>query len=79
MFPVPKSNGFMKKRPYTVQGLELQGVSLVCAACTLVLCLTALSLRPVVRTGSPCLQWGIFGLGHSVVSFNYVCSGLLVK
>ena len=38
MFPAPKSNGFMKKRPYAVQGLPLQEVSLVYAACTLLLC-----------------------------------------
>ena len=34
----PESNGLMKKRPYSAPGLELQGLSLVPAACTLLLC-----------------------------------------
>ena len=38
MFPAPKNNGFMKERSYNVQGLVLQEVSLVYAACTLMLC-----------------------------------------
>ena len=37
MFPVPDSNGYIKKRSYTVQGLVLQDVFLVYAACTLLL------------------------------------------
>lgn len=38
MFPDPVSNGFMKKRSSIVQGLVLQEVPLVCAACSLLLC-----------------------------------------
>ena len=38
MLPVPASNDVMKKRSYNVQGLALQEVSLVCAACTVLLC-----------------------------------------
>ena len=34
MFSAPESNGFIKKRSYTVQDLVLQEVCLVCAACT---------------------------------------------
>lgn len=34
MLPAPESNGFMKKL-YSVHGWVLQGLSLVCAACTL--------------------------------------------
>ena len=30
MFPAPESNGFTKKRSYSVQGLCLQGVFSVC-------------------------------------------------
>ena len=37
-FLPPESNGFMKKRPYTVQGLVLQEVSLVYSVYTLLLC-----------------------------------------
>lgn len=38
IFPAPDTNGFMKKRSCSVQWLEVQGVSLVCALCTLLLC-----------------------------------------
>ena len=38
MSPAPESNGLMKKRPCSVQGLVPQGVSLMCAVCTLLLC-----------------------------------------
>ena len=38
MFSALQSNSFMKKRSYTVQGLALQEVSLVCAVCTLLPC-----------------------------------------
>jgi len=38
MFLALKSNGFMKKKSYTVQDLVLQELSLVCAMCTLLLC-----------------------------------------
>ena len=35
MFPAFESNGFRKNRSYTVQGLVLQEVSLVCTVCIL--------------------------------------------
>ena len=38
MFPASESNGFMKKRSYSVLGLMLQGMPMVWAACALLLC-----------------------------------------
>ena len=38
MFPASESNGFMKKRSDTLQGLMLQKVSQVYGVCTLLLC-----------------------------------------
>ena len=38
MFHVPESNGFIKKRSYSAQDLELQEVFLGFAVCTLMLC-----------------------------------------
>ena len=38
MFLAPESNGFVKKRSCSVQGLVLQGVSLMCTTCILLLC-----------------------------------------
>ena len=38
MFPAPESNGFMKKRSHSVQGLVLQGVLSGVSSCTLLLC-----------------------------------------
>lgn len=35
---ISESNGLMKKRPSSAQGLVLQGVSLVCAAYAVLLC-----------------------------------------
>ena len=65
--PAPKNSGFMKES-CNVQGLMLQGGSLVCAACALLLCFAG-ALLPY------CGQCLVAGL--NVVSFNYVCSSLL--
>lgn len=77
MFPAPESNGFMKKRSYIVQGLVLQEVSLAYAEGTLLLCFGCSFLRSVLCR--VLLALGCLDLGQSVGSFNYVCSGLLVK
>ena len=37
-FLAPECQGFMKNRSYSVQGLVFQGVSQLCAECTLLLC-----------------------------------------
>ena len=59
--PAPGSNGLMIKRSCGTQGLELQEVSW-CVVRVLCCCdLAALSVRPVVCRGSPCLLWPMFG------------------
>ena len=35
MFLVPESDGFMKNKSHSVQGLPLQGMSVVCVVCIL--------------------------------------------
>ena len=75
----PREYGFMKNRPYIVQGLELQEVSLLYAACTLLLCYGCSVPRSVFCRVSPCLQWGVFKLWPEDVGFNEVCSCLLFK
>lgn len=70
----------MKKISYTVQGLLLHRVSLVCVMCTLLLCFDYSSpqvshlQRISLTVGEECLDFI-----QCVVSFNSVCSGLLVK
>lgn len=69
----------MKKRSCTAQGLELQGVSLVFAACTLLLRWGAISFRPVLCRGPPYLLWPVFGPWAECGEFNQVYSGLLTE
>ena len=64
MFPAPKSNGLVKKQAYTVQGLQFQEGPLVYAVCTLLLCLTGLSLGSVLCSVSPCLKWSFWTLAR---------------
>ena len=70
MFPAPESNGFMKKRSYYIQDLELQEMSLVCGICTLLLCLAALSLRLVVCRVLLACTGECLDLVQSLRSFN---------
>ena len=65
-FPAPESNGYIKKRSYTVQDLVLQefflgGWHMLCVFCCCVL--AVLSLRSDLCRVSPCLQCGVFGFG----------------
>ena len=69
IFPAPESNGYIRKGFYTVGGLALQELSVVCAVCTLLLCfacsfpqvspLQSFSL-PAVGVFGPCLLCGKF-------------------
>jgi len=68
MSPVPESDGLTMKRSYSAQGLAFQGVSLVCAACALLLSF-ALSFKPVICRGSPCLLWAAFGFSPEYGKF----------
>ena len=79
MFSAAETNGFMKKRSYTVQGLALQEVSLVYAVCTLLLCFGCPLSGSFLCRVSPCLQWREFGPCLECGEFNSVCSGLFVN
>ena len=79
MFPAPESNGFMEKRSYTVQGLSLQEVSLVYAACALLLCFDCSIVNWVLCRVPPCLQWGVSGPWPEYASFNKLYFGLFAK
>ena len=67
MFPALESNGFIKKWSYSVQGLALQEVFLVYAACTLLLyfgfffpqvsLLQSFSLPAVGSVWTLCTMW----------------------
>ena len=68
MFPVPESNGCIKKMSYTVRGLTLQEVLLVYTVSTLLLCVhSAVVFWLLFDSGQTsaeflfCLQWKVFG------------------
>lgn len=67
LLPAPKSNSFVKKKFYSVHGLTLQTVSLVCAVYILLLCFCCLMFQashmetislPAMGCGGP---WPGFG------------------
>lgn len=72
ILPAPETDGFMKKS-YSAQGMVPQGVSLVCAECTLLLYF-GYSMSQV-----SCLQRQFLPAVGSVVSFNSVCICLFLK
>lgn len=62
MFPPPESNGLMKMRLCSVEGLALEEVSPVCAACTLLLCFGCSILQAIHLQRPP---WPAVGIGGS--------------
>ena len=70
-----ESNGLMRERSCSSQGLVLQKVSLVCTACGLFLCSDCSVLQACLLACHG--QYLVLGL--SMVSFNWMCFGLLVK
>lgn len=79
MFPDPERNGFMEKILFTFQGLVLQEVSVVCAACSLQLYFDCSVFKSVLCRVPPCLQWGVFRPWPDCVSFNKAYFDLLAK
>lgn len=62
-----ESNGLMKKRSCSAQGLELQGASLVCAACTLLSCSGCSVLYPSSQSSAEAVA--VFGSWPNSVEF----------
>ena len=71
MFCALENNGYIKKRSYTVQGLDFRKCfwCLLCALCS-----GQSSAEFLLACSAECLD-----LVHCVVSFNLVCFGLLVN
>ena len=71
MFPAPETNGYIKKKPFTIQVLVLQKVFQSVHSALEFWLLFSLGQSCDCRV-SPCLKWGVFNLVWCVMFISCV-------